>query len=307
MGGRLVAGQPGRGGVRLFVFGLGYTALALALGRGSAFAQVGGTVRTAEKAARLSALGIDTISSEGSGVDDRIRAALAEADAVLATVPPDERGDPVLDRFSAAIATAPHVAWIGYLSTIGVYGDHGGGWVDETTPPAPGSERARRRLVAEQAWQELGRRSAKPVHVFRLSGIYGPGRNALVNLADGTARRIVKPGQVFNRAHVDDIATVLAASMARPRPQAIYNVADDEPAPPQDVVAFAARLAGVEPPPEVRFEDAFLSPMAASFYADNKRVRNRLIREELGTGLRYPTYRDGLRALFAAGEGRPGS
>jgi nucleoside-diphosphate-sugar epimerase len=184
-----------------------------------------------------------------------------------------------------------------------VYGDHGGAWVDETTPPKPVSRRSRERLAAEEAWLDLGARTGKAVHIFRIAGIYGPGRNALRNLADGTARRIVKPGQVFNRIHADDIAAVLMASIARPRAGAIYNLADDEPAPASDVVAFAAGLAGVPPPREIPFEAAALGPMAASFYGESKRVANGRIKEDLGVRLRYPSYREGLTALRAAGEG----
>jgi nucleoside-diphosphate-sugar epimerase len=198
---------------------------------------------------------------------------------------------------------APHLRWIGYLSTVGVYGDHKGAWVDETTVPRPSDGRSRYRLEAENGWLALGAARGIPTQVFRLAGIYGPGRNQLVQLAQGTARRIVKPGQVFNRIHVDDIAQVVAASLARPRAGAIYNVADDEPSPPQDVVTFAAALCGLVPPPEIPYDVADLTPMSRSFYSENKRVRNRLLSAELGVALRYPTYREGLTALRAAGEG----
>jgi nucleoside-diphosphate-sugar epimerase len=291
--------------VRLFVFGLGYTSLTFLRRHGAGFSAIAGTVRNAEKAARLAEEGIATRRFGADGTDPVIPEDLARADALLVSIPPGEAGDPALARFADAIASAPRLSWIGYLSTIGVYGDHGGAWVDETTPPAPASVRSRQRLAAEKAWARLGETSGKAVHLFRLPGIYGPGRNALANLADGTARRIVKPGQVFNRVHVDDIAGALMRSIARPRPGAVYNVADDEPAPPQEVVAYAARLAGIEPPPEIPFEAAPLSRMAASFYAENKRVSNRLVKEELGLRLRFPTYREGLAALRAAGEGPP--
>lgn len=214
---------------------------------------------------------------------------------VLSSIAPDEAGDPVLDLHRGDLRSLPGLRWVGWLGTTGVYGDHGGGWVDETTPLDPTLARTDRRARAEAAW--LG--SGLPVHLFRLAGIYGPGRNAFVNLKDGTARRIVKPGQVFSRIHVEDIATVLEASIARPRPGAIYNICDDEPAPPQDVVTFAAALMGVDPPPEQPFGTAELSPMARTFYKDNRRVRNELIKRELGVGLAYPTYREGLRALLA--------
>ena len=289
--------------MNLFVFGLGYTALHLLRAHAHRFASVAGTARSAEKIEVLRAEGIAARRLAPDGADPEIAADLARADAVLASVPPDGAGDPALLRFGAALAGSPRVASVLYLSTTGVYGDHGGGWIDETTPAHPISARSRERLAAEGAWLALGRETGKAVRVFRLSGIYGPGRNALATLAAGGAKRVVKPGQVFNRIHVADIATTLMASIERPRPGAVYNLADDEPAPPQEVLAFAAALAGVPPPPAVPFEEATLSPMAASFYAENKRVRNRLIKDELGVRLRFPTFREGLRALREAGEG----
>jgi nucleoside-diphosphate-sugar epimerase len=195
------------------------------------------------------------------------------------------------------IMTAQSLAWIGYLSTVGVYGDHGGGWVDEETPPHPRAARTAARIAVEKARAEFGRRRHVPVGIFRLAGIYGPGRNPFVKLADDTAHRIIKPGQVFNRIHVADIAATLRAAIAQPAAR-LYNVADDEPSPPQDVVAHAAGLMGVAPPPEVPFADADLSPMARSFYEGNRRVSNRRIRDDLGVRLAYPTYRDGLSALW---------
>jgi dTDP-4-dehydrorhamnose reductase len=289
--------------MRLFVFGLGFSALQLIRTRRGAFETVAGTVRTEAKRQELAGEGIAAFVFDPPRADRPIRDELRWTDALLVSIPPGPQGDPVLASFADTLAEAPDLTWIGYLSTIGVYGDHGGAWVDETTPRAPVSRRSRERAEAERAWLDFGARSGKAVHVFRLAGIYGPGRNALANVAAGTARRIVKPGQVFNRIHVDDIAAILLASIRKPRPGAIYNVADDEPAPPQDVVAFAAGLAGVESPPDLPFEEADLSPMAASFYAENKRASNRLIKEELGVALRYPTYREGLTALRGEGEG----
>ncbi|TXM92872.1 SDR family oxidoreductase, partial [Methylobacterium sp. WL122] len=221
---------------------------------------------------------------------------LAAADALLVSVPPDRDGDPVLRRFRDDIARS-RIGWIGYLSTIGVYGDHDGAWIDEATPATPKSARSQGRLAVENAWLSLGAETGKAVQVFRLSGIYGPGRNPIVKLRDGRSQRIVKAGQVFNRIHIDDIAATLLASLDRPRNGAVYNVTDDEPAAPQTVTEYAARLTGLPLPPEVDFETADLSPMARSFYGENKRVRNRLIREELGVELAYPTYREGLQAL----------
>jgi nucleoside-diphosphate-sugar epimerase len=289
--------------MKLFVFGLGYSASHFARVYRDRFARIAATVTSQDKANSLSANGIDARLFSPDYVDPGIERLLRDSDALLISVPPDQTGDPVLARFSDAAAGAPHLTWIGYLSTIGVYGDRRGGWVDETTPPCPISDRSRERLAAENAWLDLGTRSGKAVHVFRIAGIYGPGRNALRQLADGTAKRIIKPGQVFNRIHVDDIAAALMASFEKPRAGAIYNLADDEPAPAADVVAHAARLAGVVPPPEVPFEEARLGPMAASFYGESKWAANRLIKSELGVRLRYPTYREGLEALRAAGEG----
>jgi nucleoside-diphosphate-sugar epimerase len=263
-------------------------------------AQVTATVRSRAKADGLAQAGITARVLSPEHTDAQLAEDIAASDAILVSVPPGESGDPVLASFAAPIAAAPNLRWIGYLSTVGVYGDHAGGWVDETTPTTSGEARLRTRATAEQAWLALG------AHVFRLSGIYGPGRNQLVQLASGTARRIVKPGQIFNRIHVADIAAVIEASLARPRPGGIYNVTDNEPAPPQDVVAFAAKLCGLEPPAEIPFERAELSPMARSFYSENRRVRNALIREELGVTLLYPTYREGLTALRALGDG-PGA
>lgn len=283
--------------MKLLVFGLGFSARHAAQRLRDSGAQVTATVRSREKASGLAQAGITARVFSPEHTDAEIADDIAASDAILVSVPPGDTGDPVLASFASRIAAAPKLRWIGYLSTVGVYGDHGGGWVDETTPLGAGKQRSQNRVTAEQAWLALG------AHVFRLSGIYGPGRNQLVQLASGTARRIVKPGQTFNRIHVADIAAVIEASLARPRPGGIYNVTDNEPAPPQDVVAFAARLCGVEPPPEIPFERAELSPMARSFYLENRRVRNALIHEELGVMLNYPTYREGLTALRALGDG----
>jgi nucleoside-diphosphate-sugar epimerase len=219
---------------------------------------------------------------------------------ILVSVPPDAGGDPVLDRHGDDLAALPTLAWLGYLSTTGVYGDRGGDWVDETSPLLPTGERGRRRVAAETAWLELWRRRCVPVHIFRLAAIYGPGRSPFAALRAGTARRIDKPGQLFSRIHVEDLARVLRASIARPRPGAVYNVCDDMPAAPEAVMAHAAALLGIAPPPLVPFADAGLSPMALSFYDDNKRVRNALIKTELGIALRFPDYRTGLAAILAA-------
>ena len=282
----------------LVIFGFGYTAEFFARQARGRFVRVVATVRTPEKAGRMADGGIlGRVFPDAAG-EHSLEADIAAAEALLVSVSPGPDGDPVLARFSEAIAAAPRVGWIGYLSTVGVYGDHHGAWIDETTTPQPVSRRSVQRLAAEEAWLDLGRRSGKAVQVFRLAGIYGPGRSPLQKVVDGTAKRIVKAGQVFNRIHVEDIAAVLAASLDRPRPGAIYNVADDEPAPPQDVVAFAAGLLGVEPPPEQDYATAELSPMARTFYKDNRRVRNERIKRELGVELAYPSYREGLAALL---------
>jgi nucleoside-diphosphate-sugar epimerase len=203
-------------------------------------------------------------------------------------------------RAQAIENAANGLVWVGYLSTTGVYGDHRGGWVDEATPLTPSTERGHARVTAEAEWMDLHQRLGLPVHIFRLAGIYGPGRGPFEKVRDGTARRIVKPGQVFSRIHAEDIAQVLIASMARPDPGAAYNLCDDDPAPPQDVIAHAATLLGLPLPPEIPFETADLSPMAASFYAESKRVDNRKIKEDLGVTLRYPDYRAGLASVLAA-------
>lgn len=291
---------PGRAGVsHLFCFGLGYVAANLGRALLAEGWSAGGTARDETAARKLRAQGFDTVIFTGRAPSPAVLPALARATHVLLSVPPEAQGDPVLRHHHAEVARLAHMPWIGYLSTVGVYGGQDGEWVDEATPPNPASERGHARLAAERAWLEMGTAAGAAVHIFRLAGIYGPGRSAIDSLSAGTARRIVKPGQVFNRVHVDDIATVLRASMARPEPGAVYNVADDEPAPPQDVVAYAAQLLGVEPPPEVAFEDAQLSPMARGFYAANQRVANRRLKDALGVSLAYPTYRQGLAAILA--------
>ncbi len=286
-------GKSWDGGIveKLFVFGLGYSALVLAQRLAGQGWTVAGTSRDGVN---------DTIPFERQQPLSNAAGQLAGTTHLLLSIPPDQAGDPVLACHAEVVAKLPDLRWIGYLSTTGVYGDHGGGWVDESTPTAPLNERSQRRAGAEQAWLEWGRRHDLAVHVFRLAGIYGPGRSALDNLRQGKARRIVKPRHVFSRIHVEDLATVLQASMARPNAAAIYNVCDDEAAPSQDVIAHAAELLGQAAPPEIAFAEAELSPMAASFYADNKRVCNGRIKDELGVELRYQNYRLGLAALLAS-------
>ncbi|MEM8950037.1 MAG: SDR family oxidoreductase [Pseudomonadota bacterium] len=281
---------------RLFCFGLGFSALALARDLMKEGWSIAGTTRSDEKRAPLEAEGIDVhLFSRQQPLADPA-AALDGVTHVVTSIAPDQEGDPVLDCHLRDLLAGDAITWCGYLGTTGVYGDHRGGWVDETTPPAPSLPRTKRRVAAEGHWLASG----LPVHIFRLAGIYGPGprRNALETVKSGRARRIVKPGQMFGRIHVEDIAQVLKASITKPNPGAIYNVADDEPAPPQDVIAYAAELLGVEPPPEVLFEEADISDAARSFYADNRRVANGRIRNELGVDLKHPNYREGLRAIL---------
>jgi nucleoside-diphosphate-sugar epimerase len=288
----------------LVCFGLGYSAEHFVGTFGDGFERIVGTVRGAERAAVLSAHlagRLKALVFNGTSANPDVASAIGHADCALVSVPPNENGDPVLAAFGDALTHARHVRTIVYLSTVGVYGDHGGEWVDETTPPQPGSARSRARLDAERAWQRLGARCGAAVAILRLAGIYGPGQNALVQIKQGNARRVVKPGQVFNRIHVADIAQAIDAASAR-KVGGIFNVADDEPSAPGDPLAFAAQLLGRDPPPEVPFEEAapLLSPMALSFWQECRRVRNDRLKRELGVSLLYPTYREGLRALFAA-------
>lgn len=256
-----------------------------------------GTTRRPEKADRLRREGIEALVWPG----DDLAPAIAAATHILVSISPTAAGDAVLADHAAAIAAAaPHLRWVGYLSTTGVYGDHAGGWVDETTPLQPTTERGRQRVRAESQWQALARDSGLPLHIFRLAGIYGPGRGPFEKVRNGTARRILRENQYFSRIHVEDIATVLAASVARPDPGAIYNVADDDPSPPGDVLAEAARLLGLPLPPEVPYDVAEMTPLARSFYAESKRVRNDRIKQALGVTLAYPDYRAGLGALVAS-------
>jgi nucleoside-diphosphate-sugar epimerase len=281
----------------LLSLGHGYSAAALADRLVAEGWRVLGTTRSPAKAEGFRARGVEPLLWPLADP----ATALDGADHLLVSAGPDAAGDPVLAAIGPAIADrAARFRWVGYLSTTGVYGDRGGGWVDETDPLDASTARGRARVAAEEAWRALWRDRGLPVHRFRLAGIYGPGRGPFEKVRDGTARRIVKPGQVFSRIHVDDIATTLRASIARPDPGAAYNVCDDEAAPPEDVLAFAADLLGLPPPPEVPYDEAEMTPMARSFYAESKRVSNRRIKDELGVVLRWPTYREGLRALLAA-------
>jgi dTDP-4-dehydrorhamnose reductase len=284
---------------RLFAFGLGYSAGALAARLKDKGWDIAGTARDQANIERLGANGYGLARFAGEPGNREVAQLLHGTTHLLHSIPPGPGGDPVLAHYREEIAALGSLQWIGYLSTVGVYGDQQGRWVDETTPPAPNSERTEARVEAEQAWLGFGEETGRPVQIFRLAGIYGPGRSVFDKLRAGTARRIKKDGQVFSRIHVEDIASVLEASMARPRAGAIYNVADDEPATPGEVVAYAAELLGIPPPPEIAFEDADLSPMARSFYEGRRRIGNARIKSELGVQLAFPTYREGLAALLA--------
>jgi len=276
----------------LLSFGHGYSARALARRLLPQGWRVLGTTRSPDKAEVLAATGVTPVLWEKSALED----ALAQATDLLVSAGPDDAGDPTLALLGDEIAErARQFFWVGYLSTTGVYGDHHGDWVDEATPLHPGTDRGQARVDAEAAWGAI---PGLPVHFFRLAGIYGPGRGPFAKVRSGDARRIIKPGQVFSRIHVEDIAQVLEASITHPNPGAVYNVCDDDPAPPQDVIAHAAELLDLPIPPEVPFREADMSPMARSFYSESKRVSNDRIKTELGVELLYPDYRAGLRALL---------
>ncbi|MCW6507687.1 SDR family oxidoreductase [Lichenifustis flavocetrariae] len=290
--------------MNLFVFGLGYSASHFVREHRSVFSRVIGTVRSPGREPLGGDREMSILRFDGEESDPRIAEAVAASDALLVSVQPGPGSDPVLQRYTDVIAGAPRLRRIVYLSTIGVYGDHGGAWIDESAATQPDNARQEARVAAENAWLDLARHAAKTVFVLRLAGIYGPGRNALRDLRAGEARRIDKPGQVFNRIHVTDIGRAVAAALHRDGQGGIINVTDDEPAPATDVVSYAAGLMGVQPPPLLSFATADLSPMARSFYAANRRVANTALKRDLGVTLAYPTYRAGLDALWAAGEGR---
>ncbi|WP_422372050.1 SDR family oxidoreductase [Hoeflea sp.] len=287
--------------MRLMIFGAGFSGLAIARALAGDCSFAGGTTRSHERFAKLEAAGLTPFVYQGGVPDGGLAAALAEVTHLVMSIAPDADGDPLLDALSAdqLKKIAPQLEWVGYLSTVGVYGDHDGGWVDESTVCKPVSKRSIARVAAEKGWIDLAGQAGVPAAIVRLSGIYGPGRNALKTLESGKARRLIKPGQVFNRIHVADIGGATAL-LARERLGGIFNVTDDKPAPPQDVVEHAARLMGVEPPPETDFETADLSPMARSFYGENKRVSNARIKGA-GFSFAYPDYEAGLGALWSDG------
>jgi len=287
---------------QLICIGLGYSAEHFVAAFGRKFDRIVGTMRGKERAAVLNAYEAGRLRAlvfDGKSATPELHQAIVAADAALISVPQDADGDPVLRACGDAFLQARRLRSIVYLSTVGVYGDRGGDWVDEETPPRPFSARGRERLAAERAWQDFGARNGIPVAVLRLAGIYGSGRNALLQIARGDARRIVKPGQIFNRIHVGDIAQAIEAAFSR-KASGIFNVADDAPSPPGDPLVFAAQLLGVAPPPEIPFADAApsMSPLALSFWQECRRVNNEKLKRELGVVLRHPTYREGLRALL---------
>lgn len=284
--------------MRLFVFGLGYSAQRYIDQHARALASVVGTVRSVEKMRDSHVGNTRTLIFNADHIDAAIAPHLAEADLLLVSIPPDMHGDVVLRTFASQIA-ASRIRRIVYLSSVGVYGDHQGDWIDETAT-VYGEGRRRYRIDAEAAWRDV---AGDRTTILRLAGIYGPARNALVNLKAGTARRIVKPGQVFNRIHVDDIAQTIDAASCHPQ-TGIWNVCDDEPAPPQDVVSFAAALMGITPPPEQNFATTEMSPIARSFYASNNRISNARLKQELNVELTFPTYREGLTSLWHARKDR---
>ena len=273
----------------LLSFGHGYSAQALSRLLAPQGWAVYGTIRSDDKAAEVVESGAQPIIWPGPGID----VALDQATHLLISTAPNETGDPVLTDIADKIAARrDQFQWVGYLSTTGVYGDHQGSWVDEDTLLNPATKRGQLRVKAEQAWQAMD----LPLQIFRLAGIYGPGRGPFVKLRQGTARRIIKANQVFSRIHVDDIAQILSASIAKPNTGAIYNVCDNLAAPPEDVIAYAALILGVPIPKDEAFEQAEMTPMARSFYSESKRVSNNLIKLELGVVLKYPDYKSGLSA-----------
>jgi len=284
--------------MRLVIIGYGYSSSAIARALEGQAESLHVTARGAEKIERLHSDGTDALAFDGSALSPALATALSGATHLLMSAPPGEAGDPLLAAPGFSDLEVPALRRVAYLSTVGVYGDHGGAWVDETSPLRPVSQRSRQRVAAEESWQAFAAARNLDLGIFRLSGIYGPGRSAIDNLRAGTARRIIKPGQVFNRIHVEDIGGAVARALMRNGPLGIFNLTDDEPCPPQDVVAHAAALLGMAPPPEIPFDEADLTPMGRSFYGENKRVSNARIKADLGYAFRYPTYREGLAGLL---------
>lgn len=286
--------------MNVFIFGIGFSSDAAArfLRISQPEVNLSGSVRTPEKAARLRAEGIEAVVFDGTAPGPEVGAALSKASHVVLSIAPGAEGDPALVQHRAELDAAP-LEWLCYYSTVGVYGDFGGDWIDESAPLVPRNERSDRRVLAEQAWRDYADARGVPLTILRLAGIYGTGRSTFDKLRDGTAKRVIKPGQVFNRIHVDDIGRVTALA-AEQKLAGTFNLADDLPAPPQDLVTHAAGLLGIEPPAEVAFDTAEMTPMQRSFYADNKRVSNAAIKAALEIELLYPNYAAGLAAIYEA-------
>jgi nucleoside-diphosphate-sugar epimerase len=293
----------------LVCLGLGYCAQHYVSEFGSRFDRVVGATRNADRAAalgrqRLGRKPVEMLVFDGASPSTGIKAAISAADALLVSAAPADGRDPVLAGLEEEIVQAPRLKSVVYLSSLGVYGDSGGAWIDESAPTIVAlARRGGTRIEAEHDWRTLGARRNLPVAILRLGGIYGPGRNAMVRLLRGSVQRIAKPGHVSNRVHVYDIAQAIDAAFVR-NAEGVFNIVDDEPASPSDQIAFAARLIGIEPPPEIRYEDAgkLASPLALSFYDGCIRARNDKLKKTLGVQLRYPTYREGLHALYEAGD-----
>lgn len=278
---------------RLLSLGHGFSARALAARLIPEGWHIVGTTRSADKMDEIAATGVEPVLWSSS----EIKPLISEFPNILVSTAPGPTGDPVLESWRDDLAkAASDIRWLGYLSTTGVYGDHQGGWVDEQTPLTPSTLRGQARVATEEAWRAV---PDLAVHIFRLAGIYGPDRGPFAKVRNGTARRIIKEGQVFSRIHVEDIASALELSLSNPKAGAVYNLCDDDPAPPEDVIGYAAELLGLPVPPAIAFEDADMTQMARSFYAESKRVRNDLIKRELGWVPRYPDYRSGLAAMRA--------
>ncbi|MEL7430555.1 MAG: SDR family oxidoreductase [Pseudomonadota bacterium] len=284
----------------LFIFGYGFSSREIARQAGQDFDTVFGTSRSTKKAAAFSRENVTGLVFDGEALSrETLNALETTTHLVMSIAPGDE--DPVLAAMYGRLRECcPRLEWAGYLSTVGVYGDHDGEWVDEDTVPKPVSKRSRQRVAAENAWQTAAKDAGVPMAVFRLSGIYGPGRNAFMNIENGTARRLVKPGQVFNRIHREDIGQAVTKAI-RLNAEGVFNITDDEPSPPQDVVTFAHELMGLKPPPETDFETADISPMARSFYGENKRVSNRKSKTVLGVEYQWPDYRTSLTRMWKEG------
>lgn len=283
---------------KLFCFGFGYTAQKLAQQLAAKGYKIAGTTRDYERRDELREQGVEAYVFDKNHPLVNPEIAFRDVTHILVSAPPDGSGDPAYLVHQDDFTTIDTLQWVGYLSATSVYGNHDGDWVDEEDETNPGSIRGSRRALAERQWLDLWYRDAVPVHIFRLAGIYGPGRSAIETVRVGNAKRISKEGQVFSRIHVDDIVQVLMASMEQLKPGEIYNVADDCPSPSHEVIGYACQLLGIEPPPVTPWNEAELSPMAASFYKENKRVSNKKIKEKLGIDLLYPDYKAGLQAIL---------